>query len=68
MAEKHSPEDVADVLEAQARVALALNDLTTFEALMLRAQRAELVVQHYKVGMGKEERKGVKDRMIRGLY
>jgi intraflagellar transport protein 172 len=49
VAENHSPEDVNDVLEAQARRALAVNDLTTFEALMLRAQRAELVVQHYKV-------------------
>lgn len=49
IAEEHSPEDVNDVLEAQAKVALAQSDMATFEALMIRAQRAEVVVQQYRV-------------------
>ncbi|XP_059491021.1 intraflagellar transport protein 172 homolog [Neocloeon triangulifer] len=48
IAEEFSPEDVNDVLEAQAKVALAHNDLSTFEALMIRAHRAEIVIQQYK--------------------
>ncbi|CAB3377061.1 Hypothetical predicted protein [Cloeon dipterum] len=48
IAEEHSPEDVNDVLEAQAKIALANSDMPTFEALMIRAQRAEFVIQQYK--------------------
>jgi len=42
---------VNDVLEAQAKVALAHSDMTTFEALMIRAQRAEIVIQQYRVNI-----------------
>jgi len=54
---------VNDVLEAQAKVALAHSDMTTFEALMIRAQRAEIVIQQYRVNMRTSFNAMIKDEI-----
>ncbi|MEE6525926.1 hypothetical protein FKM82_026247 [Ascaphus truei] len=52
VAELHDPGSVGDVLEGQARFAFEQKEYQKAEAFLLRAQRPELAVRHYKeVGM-----------------
>ena len=49
VAEEHDPDSVSDVLVGQARFAFDEKDYQKAEAFLLRAQRPELAVKHYKV-------------------
>ncbi len=48
VAEAHDPDSVADVLIGQAKVAFESGDFARFESMLLRAQRPELAVKHYR--------------------
>ncbi|XP_053566907.1 LOW QUALITY PROTEIN: intraflagellar transport protein 172 homolog [Bombina bombina] len=48
VAELHDPDSVGDVLEGQARFAFGQREYQKAEALLLRAQRPEVAVRHYK--------------------
>ncbi|XP_068135903.1 intraflagellar transport protein 172 homolog [Hyperolius riggenbachi] len=48
VAEQHDAASVSDVLEGQARFAFEQKDYQKAEAFLLRAQRPELAVRHYK--------------------
>ncbi|KAG8535064.1 hypothetical protein GDO81_029537, partial [Engystomops pustulosus] len=48
VSELHDPDSVGDVLAAQARFAFEQKDFQKAEAFLLRAQRPELAVKHYK--------------------
>nr|XP_032825685.1 intraflagellar transport protein 172 homolog [Petromyzon marinus] len=48
VAEAHDPTSVSDVLVAQARAAFEQRDFQRAEAFLLRAQRPELALKHYK--------------------
>ncbi|XP_063770977.1 intraflagellar transport protein 172 homolog isoform X3 [Pseudophryne corroboree] len=48
VAELHDPGSVGDVLEGQARFAFEQKDYQKAEAFLLRAQRPEAAVRHYK--------------------
>lgn len=52
VAEAHDPESVADVLVGQARCAFEQKEFPRAEAFLLRAQRLELAIKYYKVGLG----------------
>lgn len=48
IAEKHEPESVPEVLQAQAAQCFKDKQYSEFEVLLLRAQAPELIVQKYK--------------------
>lgn len=49
LAEQHDPEAVTDILVSRAQSALQTKDFGQFEALLLRAQKPDLLLQGYKV-------------------
>lgn len=51
VAEGYDPESMCDVLVEQAKFCFKQNEFQKSEALLLRAQRPELAVQFYKVGV-----------------
>lgn len=51
VAEGYDPESVCDVLVEQAKFCFQQNEFQKSEALLLRAQKPELAVQFYKVGV-----------------
>ncbi|ALC42884.1 osm-1, partial [Drosophila busckii] len=48
IAEQHLPEAITELLLAQAQAALEMRNFEDYEALMLRAQHPELIIEHYK--------------------
>lgn len=50
VAEAHDPDSVVIVLVGQADTAFKQKEFPKAEALLLRAQRLDLAVKHYKVG------------------
>ncbi|EDW33148.1 GL24638 [Drosophila persimilis] len=48
VAEQHLPDVVGEVLIGQAAAALETRNYKEYEALLLRAQRPDLIVEHYK--------------------
>lgn len=48
IAEKFMPEAVTDILLSQANAALETRNYPEYEALLIRAERPELIIQHYK--------------------
>lgn len=48
IAEEHLPDAVNEVLMSQAAEALETRNYPEYEALLIRAQRPELILQHYK--------------------
>lgn len=48
VAENHEPDAMADVLLGQAKHCFSQKDFSKAESLLLRAQRPDLTVQHYK--------------------
>jgi len=51
VARSHSQEAVAQVLIARAAEAAESQDYTTAEALLLRAHKPEMIIEHYKVSL-----------------
>ena len=51
VAEEHDPDSVADVLVGQARFAFEEKEFQKAESFLLRAQRPELAIKYYKVGL-----------------
>lgn len=48
VAEAHLPEAVSEILLGQASIALESENYDEYEAFLLRAQRPDLIIQHYK--------------------
>ncbi|KAL9903021.1 intraflagellar transport protein 172 homolog [Glossina fuscipes] len=48
VAETHLPEAVSEVLISQANAALETRNYPDYESLLLRAQRPDLIIEHYK--------------------
>lgn len=55
VAEGYDPESVCDVLVEQAKFCFNQSEFQKCEALLLRAQRPEVAVQFYKVGVNSPE-------------
>lgn len=55
VAEVHDPESVVIVLVGQADAAFKQKEFQKAEALLLRAQRLDLAVKHYKVNRKKRQ-------------
>lgn len=51
VAQSHSQEAVAQVLIARAAEAAEGQDYATAEALLLRAHKPDMIIEHYKVGL-----------------
>jgi hypothetical protein len=49
VAEDHDPESVTEVLLGQAKDVFNSKNYPQFESLLLRAQKPELIIKHYKV-------------------
>lgn len=49
VAMEHDEESLSQVLHAQAKQAFLNKDYQAFEALMLRAQKPELIIKQYQV-------------------
>ncbi|KAK7792281.1 hypothetical protein R5R35_013312 [Gryllus longicercus] len=48
VAEKHEPESVTEVLQGEAKEAFKRENYQRFESLLLRAQKADLIIKQYK--------------------
>lgn len=48
IAEKHAPEMVTEILTSQAAAALETRNYNEYEALLIRAEKPEIIIQHYK--------------------
>lgn len=48
IAEKYAPETVNEILLSQANAALESRNYPEYEALLIRAERPEIIIQHYR--------------------
>lgn len=48
VAESHAPDAVTEILMSQANAALEARNYTEYETLLIRAERPDVIIQHYK--------------------
>lgn len=68
VAEKYAPDAVNDILLSQANGALEARNYPEYEALLIRAERPEVIIQHYKeYGMWNDAIRMARDHMPAAL-